>query len=304
MANYNCFLWKPLLIASNMHTMKNHLYLLCLLVLSSCTTVKVSVPTPFEKEAVRMPVKGIDGWQVNQRLRFGPFETSPVKRGWDFSSALKHTRLIPRPDELLLKVFAVDIDVSRNSKQGRFQYSIGDGNQYAEIFATEKLRQKQLVYKRNIAWLGEVSKDLEYNYEFAAAILLPGEKNAEPWSLVITNRYDFRKDTARRILDRSYVEEEGYATNGTEHISITPLRIMQAQTASGKETKLMSRMVSGYELKWDDGVVAIIDLLDNSIWMYKDLDAEDKLIISAISSAMMLKRMKDVANEKDDPATW
>ena len=58
-------------------------------------------------------------------------------------------------------------------------------------------------------------------------------------------------------------------------------------------------MLTGYELRWDDGVVGIIDILDNSVWIYNDLEAEDKLILSSVSSAILLKRMQDVEKDKD-----
>ena len=58
-------------------------------------------------------------------------------------------------------------------------------------------------------------------------------------------------------------------------------------------------MLSGYELRWDDGVVAIIDILDNSIWFANNLEASDKLILSSISSAILLKRMQDVEKDRD-----
>ena len=63
--------------------------LIMLLFLVSCTAAKVSVPSGFSAQATKMPVKGLNGWMVNQRLSFGNFSTSAIKRGWDFSSAVK-----------------------------------------------------------------------------------------------------------------------------------------------------------------------------------------------------------------------
>jgi len=78
------------------------------------------------------------------------------------------------------------------------------------------------------------------------------------------------------------------------------LRIENVTTASGKNTKVFGgKMLSGYELRWDDGVVAIIDILDNSIWLANNLEASDKLILSSISSAILLKRMQDVEKDRD-----
>jgi hypothetical protein len=270
-----------------------------LLLLFSCTTAKLSVPEKFSTQATRMPVKGINGWQVGQKLSFGTYTTSTIKRGWDFSSSLQYTKFRIRPEEAVLKVFDISTDNNINKQRSKFQYSISDGNNIAEVFATEKFSEKQLVYKSNNPWIGNASKTKKYDYAFTAAIL-PVEKDAKPWSLVLVNSYDINKDTAHGIFDRPYVEEEGYATNGKDNIAIRPLRIEKLTTKSGRQTRVFGgKMLSGYELQWDGGVVAIIDILDNNLWIYNDLEPKEKMILSAISSAILLKKMQDVEKDRD-----
>ncbi|NCU04582.1 MAG: hypothetical protein GXC73_11400, partial [Chitinophagaceae bacterium] len=63
-----------------------------LLFMVSCTAAKVSVPAGFSSQATNMKVKGLNGWMINQRLTFGEFTTSAVKRGWDFSSSFQYTK--------------------------------------------------------------------------------------------------------------------------------------------------------------------------------------------------------------------
>jgi hypothetical protein len=278
----------------------NYMAALCLLIIQfSCTTAKLSVPEKFSTQATRMPVKGINGWQVGQRLSFGTYATSTIKRGWDFSSSLQYTKFRIRPEEAVLKVFDISTDNNINKQRSKFQYSISDGNNLAEVYATEKFSEKQLVYKSNNPWIGNASKTKKYDYAFTAAIV-PVERNAEPWSLVLVNSYDINKDTAHGIFDKPYVEEEGYATNGNDNIAIRPLRIEKLTTKGGRQTRVFGgKMLSGYELQWDGGVVAIIDILDNNIWVYNDLDPKEKIILSAVSSAILLKRMQDVEKDRD-----
>lgn len=271
-----------------------------ILALSSCTAVKLSVPDQFSSQATKMPVKGLQGWQINQHLSFGPFQTSKIKRGWDFTYGMQHTKFNLKPEEMVLKVLNIDTDKRNINQRGKFQYSIQDGNLIAEVYATEKFSEKQLVYKSNNPYIGSASKTNKYEYAFTAAILLLTAQDNEPWSLVLINKYDVAKDTARRLFDKPYVEEEGYATNGKENIAIRPLRIEKVTTKSGKDTKVFGgKILSGYEIQWDGGVVAIIDILDNNIWLANNLDAHDKLILSSISSAILLKRMQDVEKDKD-----
>ncbi len=277
--------------------MRNLVGGIVLVILVSCTAAKVSVPEQFSKEASRMPVKGLNGWMVNQQLSFGNYRTSEIKRGWDFGSSFQHTKMIMKPEEMLLKVFEIDTDKRSLSQRNKFQYSIYDGRLEAAVFAAEKFHEKQLVYKSSNPWIGNASKTKNYEYAFSAGILPAGK---DPWSLVIIHKYDSKKDTAKGIFDRPYVEEEGYATNGKESIAIHPLRLDKVKQKNGKETKVFGgSMLSGYELRWDDGVVGIIDILDNSIWIANNLDDEDKLIVSSVSSAMLLKRMQDVEKDKD-----
>lgn len=270
------------------------------LLLASCTTVKLSVPTQFSSQATQMPVKGLNGWMIAQRLQFGPYQTSKISRGWDFRSSLQYTKFRMSPEEYILRVFDINTDKGSNYQRSRFQYTIAEGGLEAEIYATEKFSEKQLVYKSNNPYIGNASKTNRYEYSFTAAVVPLSATAEDPWSLVLINKYDIGKDTARGLFDRPYVEEEGYATNGKENIAIRPLRLDNVTTKSGKEKKVFGgKMLSGYEIRWDNGVVGIIDILDNNIWIVNDLEPKEKLVVASISSAILLKRMQDVEKDKD-----
>ena len=280
--------------------MRNLFIPVIILLLASCTAAKLSVPEKFSSQATKMPVKGLNGWMINQQLTMGNYQTSKIKRGWDFSSSLQYTKFRLRPEEYILRVLDIDVNHQNLKQRNRFQYTIGDGQEIAEIYATEKFSEKQLLYKSNNPWIGSASKTKKYEYAFTAAII-PLGKNEAPWSRVLINSYDNAKDTARGLFDRPYVEEEGYATNGKDNIAIRPLRIDQVTTKNGKQTKVWGgKMLSGYELRMDDNVVAIIDLLDNTVWMFNDLQPSEKLVLSSVASAMLLKRMQDVEKDSDD----
>lgn len=280
--------------------MKQNFFMILLIFITSCTTAKLSVPPSFGEKATKMPVKGINGWQVNQKLNFGAYTTSKIKRGWDFSSSVSHTKFRIDPEEALLKVFDIDIDKNTNTQKNKFQYSIGDGTQITEIYATEKFKEKQLVYKSNNPWIGNASKTNRYEYSFAAAIVPLTLKDKNPWSVVLVNKYDIAKDTARKVFDKPYVEEEGYATNGKENIAIRPIRTDKMLTENGEQKKLLGgKMLTGYELQWNGEAVAMIDILENSIWILNEAEADKKMILASVSSAILLKRMQDVEKDKE-----
>jgi hypothetical protein len=280
--------------------MINKILFVAVMALTSCTSAKLSIPSTFSSQSTKMDVKGLNGWMINQKLTFGPYATSNIKRGWDFSSSLQWTKFGMSPEEMLLKVFHIDTDKRNLNQRNKFRYTLEDGKNITEIYATEKFTEKQLVYKSNNPYIGNVSQTNRYEYAFTAAILPLTGSAKEPWSLVLINRYDRANDTARKLFDRPYVEEEGYATNGKETINVRPLRIDNVTTKSGKDTKVFGgKYLSGYELQWDGGVVGIIDILDNSVWLYNDMEASEKIILSSVASAILLKRMQDVQKDKD-----
>jgi len=116
---------------------------------------------------------------------------------------------------------------------------------------------------------------------------------AEPWQLVVYNTYDRAKDTARRLFDMPYVEEEGYATNGNETITLKPVRVASMTAKNGRQAQFPVKILSGYELRIDDGVIAIIDSLSNKLYVYKELDEPTRLIVASISSALLLRQLED-----------
>jgi hypothetical protein len=280
--------------------MKQNFLVFLLIFIASCTTARLSVPPSFSEQATRLPVKGINGWQVQQKLSFGNYNTSKIKRGWDFSSSVSYTKFRISPEEAVLKVFDINTEKNTNNQKNKFQYTIEDGNLMAEVYATEKFKEKQLVYKSNNPWIGNASKTNKYEYAFTAAIVPLTLADKATWSLVLINKYDIEKDTVRTIFDKHYVEEEGYATNGKENIAIRPIRTERVAGKNGSEIKVLGgKMLSGYELQWNEEPAAMIDILENSIWMSNNIEADKKMIIASIASAVLLKRMQDVEKDKE-----
>lgn len=155
----------------------------------------------------------------------------------------------------------------------------------------EKLSEKQLIFKnRNPRW-GELAATTSLQYAFSAAIMLVSEKQPEPWQLVMVHK------EGRGEM----IEEQGYLTNGDIQFAIGTLKIGSYTNRKGKEMKVMGGPTfAGYEIRIDDGVVGIVDLLDNQVWMVNDLDPAYKMILAAASSSLLLKRKKRPEHELTD----
>jgi hypothetical protein len=271
--------------------MKKIIYIISVAcIFCACASVKVAVPEAFSQEATSMKVKGLNGWMFNQQLSFGTYVTSTVKRGWDFTGNSQFTRFSLKPEDIVLSAFNVYSDKASVKQRNRFQYTIQDARLVTEVFAQEKFSEKQIVYKTNLAWLDNLTKTQQWDYAFNATIVPLNFNKGEAWSLVMVNQYD----------GKAPVKEMGYVTNGKEKVEIKGLYLSKIVSRSGKEQKVLGGpILTGYELRWDDGVVGVIDLMDNQIWLANNLEASEKIILSAVSSAIMLKRMQDVQQDKD-----
>jgi hypothetical protein len=279
-----------------MRNILHSLTALSALFLFSCTAAKVGVPTQFASQADHMKVKGVNGFTINQSLNFGPYITGEMKRGWDFSGKWQASTISFRPEDQLYKFFNIDLDNKSVKESNRFQFAIRDGKLMADVFAFEQSVEKGRVLKTSA--LGEVEQRNSLDYSFSAAIVPYNFNTKSPWKLEISSRYDRRKDTARGLMDLPYAEEVGYATDGADTISIRPLRIDNVTTKSGKNTNVLGpAMLSGYELRIDDGVIGVVDILEPSVWMYRELDQPAKIIVAAIGASILLKRKQDVNNE-------
>lgn len=265
--------------------------------LLACSSAKVGVPTRFAEQADYMKVKGVNGFTVNQSLSFGNYITGEMKRGWDFSGKWQASNISFKPQDQLVRFFNINTDNFSQKDRNKFQFAIRDEKLMADVFAFEESTESGKVYKTNNG-LGEVTQRDRLDYSFSAVIVPYNFDSKKPWKMLMSSSYDRRKDTARRITDLPAANEEGYATDGHETISIVPVRIDQVTTKSGKQTNLLGpSMLGGYELRIDDGVIAVVDILDPSIWMYKELDKPTRMIVAAIGSSILLKRKQDVNNE-------
>ena len=278
--------------------MKTKLYFTLLMIpvlaFTACTAVKLGVPEAFSTQATQMHVKGLNGFTINQKLTFGDYATSKIKNGWIRTQERSDRASEVSTEDRLLKVFNIENNNKTTSSDTKYQYSLyGDGLE-AKIYCLERKSAEELEIKPAFKLLGDISSTKNYQYSFSAAILplVPGYD--EPWQLVFYHNYDGKRDTARRLFDQPYVEEQGYATNGKETITIRTIRTKKATTQKGREVNMPVKLAAGYELRIDDGLVGIIDSYENNVWFYNDLDKETKFMLASISSAIMLRKLASV----------
>lgn len=260
--------------------------------LVSCKPAQMTVPSRFAAEATEMKVKGLNVF--HRRISFGNYHTSKVKRGWGISSKRYDKKYKVTTEDRVAALFGLDRQRFTTHERSKFQYTLSDNNLVAEIFGLESSSGEELAIKTHNRWLGDTYRVLNSQYSFSAVILPQTAKEENPWQLIMYKNYDRNLDTARRIFDLPYNEEGGFATNGKDTITIRHIYLKHFTSSSGREGTYPFKIPAGYELRIDDGVVGIVDTMFDSIWLYNDLDAETKLILSSISSSILLRRSESV----------
>jgi hypothetical protein len=268
--------------------MKNAVLLLGAIFLLSCrTSIKMTIPEVFKEQATMQHVKGTGA----NRMSFANVNTSRIKRGWQISSpGWKESYYFP--ENYLLNQIGIQKSETVESEKGKFRYSLSDGKNNMEIFATEKKIVRKLDYEayNSKSIFNSFEQVQQYTYIFSAVIKGDTAKN---WELLMTNNYDrFREHDTNpfTIIKRS---DHGLATNGEDTIYVKPLSLEKTES-NGKIKYLPFTIMSGYELSTSGGVIAVVDMIDKNIWFYNELDDKERLQVSAIGTALFARRIHNV----------
>jgi len=264
---------------------------LLLLSLSSCKPYQLAIPTRFSEQATRMEVKG---WNSYKQLRFGNYQTTKVKRGLFVTNSRNSRRAPVTPADRVFRIFDVESNNVTERSKDRFRYTISNGNLLAEVLATEGSIRNMLEVKTGNRWLGDFSQTKSYAYAFSAVIVPVTNKDTSVWQLSVYNGEHPPVDSMGRKATFRYPLELGFATNGIDTITIKQIRVSKATTPKGKETVIPFEVPGGYELRIDGGVAALINRWNHEVWIYNDLDEPTKLVLSAIASSLMLRKIKSM----------
>ena len=260
-------------------------------ILSSCTAPRLAIPAKFTEQATAMEVKG---WNSYKRVQFGNYKTTKVKRGFLLSTKRTSKRVPVQTEDRVTRIFGVKSNNVTERQKDRFRYTINDGNRVAEVLASEGNIQDFLEVKTGNRWLGDFNFSKNNQYSFSAVIIPVSHTDTAAWQLVVYNGEHPPVDPFGRKSTFRFPLELGYATNGTDTVTIKQIRVTKSMTPKGKEAIIPFEVPGGYELRMDDGVVALINSWNHEVWMYNDLDEPTKLVLSAIASSLMLRKIKSI----------
>jgi hypothetical protein len=271
--------------------MKNTVLFIGLACLMSCgASIKLSIPEAFKQQATMEHVNGARG----NKMSFADFRTSRIRRGVHL--------IYPGGggpsffwENLALNRLGIQKDESTVKERAKFRYILSDGKNQVQVYASEKAVTVHLEYKmlHREGFLSSYEQLQQYNYLFSAIITTGTTHNSKSWELQMTNIYDRKAENDKNPFAHHKFGDNGLVTNGSDTIFIKPINTQTTVLSNGKEGRMPFKLLSGYELSTPDGVIAILDMIDRDIWFYNELDATEKLNISAIATAIFARKVHD-----------
>ena len=269
---------------------RNSIGLLLLFAAASCKPViKLSIPEVFAKQATAFHVQG----SHKNKMTVGPYSTSRIKRGLHVSYPGKERHFFY--DNLLLNMAGINKQENTVNEKAKFRFALSDSNHKIEIFGREKEVTRKIGYSllKNNSFLNGIEQMEHHSYVFSALIKTDSLLNGATWELLMTHLYDREADTSHTLFPYIRSDDNGVATNGTDSIFIKCISLQHTQGKDGREGKLPFKMLSGYELSTSDGVVAVIDLFNSDVWLYNELEAKERLILTGITTALLARKVND-----------
>lgn len=229
--------------------------------LSFTASAQKLILSPDLDSAVEMKAKGRQGWQINQVIRFGDYSTSKARRGWTRGYSVGFTLRF------------------RNASQKlSFTQKTPDGFE-ADVLAVSRFSSMELDMGR-----GFFSFPLDNRDAFAGTIIPAGD-TGRSWDFVLYNP------------DGSLVKDIDCGSAFCEDGAV--IRISGVQKIEGMP-RWMQAAFFGYEFYRDGKAIAAVSTVNNGkVWINPGLDANTRLVVSALASALLLRH--DISPQAGGP---
>lgn len=260
--------------------MKNHISLtaLCLIIMS-CTPFKPAISNADINTLTEYKVKGRQGILINQKLSFGEYTTSKVKRSWTKGG---NTRVPVSVSPVVDFLYPEILTVENSNRYQTFGFQMKDGLQNnTDVYAATDFASEQLMIGNNPNSIVNIIKDItgkaiDQSYMFYAQVFV--NQDNKPWELVLDN-------TASQRDAKHYVGYFGY--NKDRYYTLRP--ITKLQTSKGPKSVLMGSI--GYEIfSSDNQTVAVVSLMDNGLVYMKSTNTEERFLLANLCATLLLQQ--------------
>jgi hypothetical protein len=229
--------------------MKQNIFfvLLTTLGLFACSPAEIALSPDLNAQA--MSVKGRNGLQIGQVIRYGEYRTDKVRRGWTGSYDV--------PFRLRF----------RGAKEKMSFTQFGPENEVAEVACISKFNSIELPIVQDFFGI-----PLDYQNFFAGNISI----GTMEWDFIIHNpNGDFLREKA----------SAGFVQNGPNRIEIQALRGLKGQPNWMKELAVYGHEF----ILHGKVVGAVSTVNRGKVWIDNTLDANTRTVIAALATGLLLR---------------
>lgn len=245
-----------------------------LVIASSCSTPKIALNGEGFTE---MPVKGRNGFLIKQKLSFGDYKTTSVKRSWTKGGTARKGFGGYRSDGTYDNIISMEYT---NRKQ-TVNFSLADaaGNN-SEVRCVTRFSSEDLVIGNNRNSIPniiiELARGMRSTNTFFVQVFLNDED--KPWQLLLDNQAmhtDAKTYTGKLALDDDH------------YYSIVPVNKMLNKKGEAKNILFGS---IGLDLRnKDNKSVATISMLDKGKVYLNTADKKEAFLLANICAAILLQ---------------
>ena len=229
--------------------MKQNIFIVLLTTLGlfACKPAEITLSSDLNAQA--MPVKGRNGLQIGQVIRYGEYKTDKVRRGWTGSYDVP----------FILRF--------QGAKEKMSFTQFGPDGKLAQVACVSKFQSTELPIVQDFFGI-----PLEYQNFFAGNISIATMN----WDFIIHNpNGDFLREKA----------SAGFVQNGSNRIDIQAIRGLKGQPDWMKKLTVFGHefMINGKVV----GAVSTVNR--GKVWIDETLDANTRTVIAALATGLLLR---------------
>lgn len=253
-------------------------YLIGFLLVSSCTPFQPAFNDGAKTPNIVHNVKGRQGLLLNQKLSFGDFYTSKVKRSWTRGTSSRS----PINTASVSNFFFPDLfSMEWTSKHQRFTFIGADTtNQKAEVFGVSQFDSEDFIIGNNKNSIINILEDIKGLYSESENLFyfqIFVNEDQQPWQLVLDNQASQSHSTKYRGI---------FSLDENNYYTLIPITKMQGK--NGPRSILAGSV--GYEINNKKGnLVAAVLLMDKGKVYLNTTDATERFLMENLCAALLLQ---------------
>lgn len=248
-------------------------------ILLACSPARMALDNKAWENKEALTVSGKRNLFTKERMQFGEYRTTVVKRSWTKGSSSKWGLGLGTPNQYDYTNL-ISLEYIKRKQTVRFSLTDNQNNQ-SEVFCVSKFNAKDLSlgnHPNGILNIGLDIAGIGYKETSTYYVQLYTQEKQKPWEMLIDNVQSQSKP-------KSYI---GYLSfNKDEYYSIHPVYKMEGK--NGKAANILAGTV-GFEFRDKSGnPVAAVSLINKGTVYLQPLPAEQKFLLANACAALLMQ---------------